>query len=252
MAIESTPGLAGSSGGFSKSASSRSKARRQAETKATPAPLVAGGVPYRCGLLLHPWLHTRHRGAGRRGPLAHSHPAHRAADPLRDGADVPRGSPRRVRTGRARSRCSRGCSRSGRASCWCSCLLGFLATDWMITITLSASDAAVHLAENPLAPGFLRDQEVLITLVLVAAPGRGLPQGLQGGHRHRRDHGRGLPAAEPRRRGRRPLRDRDAPRRPSPTGNARCSPTTATLVMIGVSLLVFPRWRWGSRASRPA
>jgi hypothetical protein len=49
-------------------------------------------------------------------------------------------------------------------------LLGFIATDFMITITLSASDAAVHFAENPLVPGFLHDQELLITLLLVAAP----------------------------------------------------------------------------------
>jgi hypothetical protein len=50
-------------------------------------------------------------------------------------------------------------------------LLGFIATDFMITITLSASDAAVHLAENPLLHGLLGDQNLLITLVLVAALG---------------------------------------------------------------------------------
>jgi hypothetical protein len=50
-------------------------------------------------------------------------------------------------------------------------LLGFIATDFMITITLSASDAAVHFVENPLVPGFLHDQEILITLLMVAALG---------------------------------------------------------------------------------
>ena len=50
-------------------------------------------------------------------------------------------------------------------------LLGFIATDFMFTITLSASDAAVHFAENPLVPGFLHDQELLITLLLVAVLG---------------------------------------------------------------------------------
>ena len=50
-------------------------------------------------------------------------------------------------------------------------LLGFIATDFMITITLSASDAAVHLVENPMVSGALEGQEILITLVLVAALG---------------------------------------------------------------------------------
>jgi hypothetical protein len=50
-------------------------------------------------------------------------------------------------------------------------LLGFLGTDFMITITLSASDAAIHFAENPLTPDFLRDQELLITILLVAVLG---------------------------------------------------------------------------------
>ncbi|HKH09901.1 MAG TPA: amino acid transporter [Rubrobacter sp.] len=50
-------------------------------------------------------------------------------------------------------------------------LLGFIATDFVITITLSASDAAVHLVENPLVSGALEGREVLVTLALVAALG---------------------------------------------------------------------------------
>ena len=135
------------------------------------APLVAGRVPDRGGLLLHPRLHPWHRGAGGRCALAHSHPLHSALDPLRGAADVQAGRRGEPATGRVRSRCSRGCSRSGGARCSCSCLLGFVATGWLVTITLSAADAAVHVAENPLVPSFLHDQEVLITLVLLAVLG---------------------------------------------------------------------------------
>lgn len=47
-------------------------------------------------------------------------------------------------------------------------LLGFAATDFMITITLSAADAAAHAIENPFAPAWFHGNEILITLVLVA------------------------------------------------------------------------------------
>ena len=46
-------------------------------------------------------------------------------------------------------------------------LLGFLATDFIITITLSAADASAHLIENPFFNRFLSGQQVPVTLALV-------------------------------------------------------------------------------------
>ncbi|MGW0613827.1 amino acid transporter [Streptomyces sp. NPDC002788] len=50
-------------------------------------------------------------------------------------------------------------------------LLGFAATDFLITITLSAADASTHLVENPHLNGVLHDKQMLITLVLIALLG---------------------------------------------------------------------------------
>jgi hypothetical protein len=50
-------------------------------------------------------------------------------------------------------------------------LLGFAATDFLITITLSAADASTHLVENPHLTSVLHDKQMLITLILVALLG---------------------------------------------------------------------------------
>ena len=47
-------------------------------------------------------------------------------------------------------------------------LLGFVATGFIVTITLSSADATAHLVENPFLKDALHGQEVVITLVLIA------------------------------------------------------------------------------------
>ena len=47
-------------------------------------------------------------------------------------------------------------------------LLGFATTDFVITMTLSAADAAKHAIENPFLHPFLGEHQIVITLVILA------------------------------------------------------------------------------------
>src|SRR4029077_19829247 len=47
-------------------------------------------------------------------------------------------------------------------------LLGFAATDFVITMTLSAADAAKHAVENPFLQNVLGDHQILVTLGILA------------------------------------------------------------------------------------
>lgn len=58
-------------------------------------------------------------------------------------------------------------------------LLGFATTDFIITMTLSAADAAAHLTENPFLEPYLGDQQLALTLTLLVLLGIVFLRGFQ-------------------------------------------------------------------------
>ena len=137
------------------------------------ARLVEGDVPDRRRLLLDAGLPARASpplAAGVLSPFATLVlvAAHRCSARCRSTA----GSRRRARTARARSRCSSGCCSFWKGKLFVLVLLGFAATDFLITMTLSAADAdGAHRGEPATCPALLHGHEVAITLVLLALLG---------------------------------------------------------------------------------
>ena len=219
---------------------------------AQDAPLVAGHVPHRRRLLLHPGLPARHRGAGGRAALAARHAGAGRADPVRRPAGLPaggRGEPPR-----------RGVDRDAGAAA--AVLEGQALRPGPARLRRDVLDRhddpvgrgrdGAHRGEPARALGAARARGGHHPGAARAARG-GVPQGVHRGDRGGRRPGRRVPRAERRRGGRGPVGGghgagpghrlvgrADHPAR-QPGDDARrprcwCS----------------PRWRWACPASRPA
>jgi hypothetical protein len=124
----------------------------------------------RCRLFLHTGLPTGHRFLSRRRSFAFSHTGARAVNIIWGAPHLPTRGQRKS-AWRRLDRHARTLVNLVEREAFRTDALGFAATDFIITITLSAADASAHLMQNPFAPHFFKGQPVPITLFLVALLG---------------------------------------------------------------------------------
>ena len=87
---------------------------------------------------------------------------------------------RQARMGRAASGCWRSFSLKWGGKSLVLILLGFATTDFVITMTLSAADAAAHFVQNPFTPVWMKSQ-MIVTLALLGILGGVFLKGFEGG-----------------------------------------------------------------------